>query len=188
MILIGLSGKLGVGKSTIARNLVSRLNNWQIASFADLLKQEAAKLYGFDVRLAYTEQGKATSIPLPNGGSMSLRELLQWYGTDVVRAKNRDYWVQTMTQHLAVIRDKVAGVVIDDVRFPNEAALVLRRKGLLVRIEPYPDYALTSRHASETALDGYKGFMLTLRPNFGEEYLRQAADEIVAAAQIQAIF
>jgi nucleoside-triphosphatase THEP1 len=184
MIVIGISGKLGVGKSTIARHIVSKLDNWQIASFADLLKQEAAEQFGLDVRLAYTEQGKASIISLPDGSRKTLRELLQWYGTDVVRAKDRDYWVRSMTQHLDRVRSKVAGMIIDDVRFPNEANLVLRRQGFLVRIDPYPGYALASDHASETALDGYKGFRLKLRPNFGEECLRKAADAIIVAERM----
>jgi nucleoside-triphosphatase THEP1 len=62
MVIIGISGKLGVGKSTIARHIVASLENWQIAAFADLLKQETAKRFDFDVRLTYTPQGKETVI------------------------------------------------------------------------------------------------------------------------------
>jgi hypothetical protein len=181
MVIIGISGKLGVGKTTLAQYIIAMRKGWQIAAFADLLKREAAEKFDFDVRLAYNPAGKATLIKLPTGESKTVRELLQWYGTDVVRAEDRDYWVRGMTRHLALAQDKIPGIVIDDVRFPNEANCVLTQHGLLVRIEPYPGYIPASAHSSETALDNYKGFTLTLHPAFGEEHLRQTANEILAA-------
>jgi hypothetical protein len=150
-----------------------------ITAFAILLKEEVAEKFDFDVRLAYSDQGKATQIKLPSGEKKTVRELLQWYGTDVVRARDREYWVRTMHHHLDLAEGKIPGIVISDVRFPNEAALVLQRKGLLVRLEAYPGYVPPSTHVSETALDRYKGFIMTIRPDFGEEHLRQAALKIV---------
>jgi hypothetical protein len=88
-----------------------------------------------------------------------------------------------MAEHLRLAQDKVAGIVIDDVRFPNEGNLVQGMHGLLVRIEPYPGYTPQSNHVSETAMDGYKAFMLTLRPAFGEEHLRRAAEDVIKAAK-----
>jgi hypothetical protein len=184
MRIIGISGKIGVGKTTVAQHIALSREGWQITSFADRLKQEAAKQYHFDLRLAYSDNGKETLIKLPDGSRKTVRELLQWYGTEVVRARDRDYWVRAMEQHLAIARHKIDGLVIDDVRFPNEAALIKRWRGLLVRIEPYPEYSLASDHASETALDGYKGFNLTLRPEYGVSHLLLAAGQIKMVAGI----
>ena len=183
MRIIGISGKIGVGKTTVAQHIIALFQGWQITSFAELLKQEAARQYHFDLLLAYSKKGKETPIKLPDGTVKTVRELLQWYGTEVVRARDRDYWVRAMEQHLAIARHKIDGLVIDDVRFPNEANLVRLKKGLLVRIEPYPGYAPLSDHASETALDVYKGFALTLRPEFGEDHLRRAAEKIASTAR-----
>jgi hypothetical protein len=183
MDIIGISGKFGVGKTTIANYIVDMLDGWQTASFADLIKQETAREFQFDPRLAYSKEGKETLIHLPDGNCMTIRDLLQWYGTDVVRAKDPDYWVRAMVKHLAFIRNVIPGIVIDDVRFPNEANRVRVQKGLLVQIAPYPGYIPSSEHISETALDNYLGFALVIRPDFGEEHLRKAAEEIVRAAQ-----
>jgi hypothetical protein len=183
MRIIGLSGKIGVGKTTIAQYIIELLKGWQIASFADLIKQEAARKYDFDPALAYSKAGKETVIKLSDGSRKTVRELLQHYGTDVVRAGDRDRWVRVMERNLMIARGKIPGVIIDDVRFPNEALMVRRRAGLLVRIEPYPGYIAPSSHISETALDKWRGFMLTLRPEFGAEPLRFAATEIVSAAR-----
>jgi hypothetical protein len=183
MQIIGISGKIGVGKTTIAQNIALSREGWQISAFADLLKEEVARQYHFDLRLAYSDKGKETLIKLPDGPSKTVRELLQYYGTEVVRAKDQNYWVRGMEQHLAIARHKIDGLVIDDVRFPNEAGLIRRWRGLLVRIEPYPGYQTVSDHASETALDDYKGFALTLRPEYGGSHLQRAAEEIVEACR-----
>jgi cytidylate kinase len=93
MRIIGLSGKIGVGKTTIALHITNLLKGWQIMSFADLIKQEAAREYGFDPALAYSKAGKETVIKLSDGSRKTVRELLQYYGTDVVRAGDRDRWI-----------------------------------------------------------------------------------------------
>ena len=184
MYLIAISGKIGVGKTTIAQKIIAALDSgWQRTSFAILLKEEVAERFHFDVRLAYSTAGKETVIKLPDGSRKTVRELLQWYGTDVVRAKDRDYWIRAMGKHLAVSKGKVDGLVIDDVRFPNEANLVRLHKGFLVRVEPYQGYVPLSDHASETALDNYRSFALILRPEYGEAHLHQAAEQIIVSAK-----
>jgi hypothetical protein len=183
MQLIGISGKIGVGKSSVANFLLDHLPGWHKAAFAGLLKTEIAKKYGFDLRLCYDEAGKASLITLPDGSRKTVRELLQWYGTDVVRAKDPHYWVSTMERHLRFAPPVIPGHIIDDVRFPDEANFVRRNRGLLVRINPYPDYTspLGADHASETALDSYKGFSMVLSPEFGVKHLEAAAAEILKA-------
>ena len=68
MGIIGISGKIGVGKTTIAQHITSLLKDWQIMSFADRIKQETAREYDFDPALAYSKAGKETVIKLSDGG------------------------------------------------------------------------------------------------------------------------
>ena len=183
MYLIGLSGKMGVGKTAIAQYIIDQLAGWQITAFADGLKDETAREYGFDVRLCYGN--KDTVITLKNGQRKTVRELLQWHGTDVVRARDPHHWVRGMEAHLAASENVgIPGIVIHDVRFPNEANMVRKKRGFLVRIEPYAGYQATSSHSSENALERYQGFMLTLAPVLGDDSLREAAEQIISAAQI----
>ncbi len=68
--------------------------------------------------------------------------------------------------------------VIHDVRFPNEAEMVKRLGGSLVRMNPYDGWEskVGAWHESETALDGYR-VNLELFPKFGQ--LREVAEFLV---------
>lgn len=48
------------------------------------------------------------------------RALLQYVGTDIIRKKDPDYWVNFLLDMMAFFRDEWDYVIIDDCRFPNE--------------------------------------------------------------------
>jgi deoxyadenosine/deoxycytidine kinase len=77
MLLIGLSGKIGVGKTVLARELCSRSENAVRLSFATALKQEAATRYEYDPQLNDTVAGKNSVIYHPDlpDGSATVREI-----------------------------------------------------------------------------------------------------------------
>lgn len=185
--VIGISGKIGVGKTALSLLLLDMLPGWQRASFGDLLKQEVAGKFGIPLEDCFTDKYKLVGLTtkrekagLPR--AMTVRELLQWYGTDVVRAKDKDYWVKAMKTAFQTMQGKIPGVIVDDVRFANEASLIKISGGLLVRLEAYPGYAMPPEiagHASETALDGYKRFDLVFAPEYGQEHLKAVAAAIV---------
>jgi adenylate kinase family enzyme len=176
MHVIALSGKIGTGKTTVAEMLLKYLPYKRIA-FADVLKQETAKKFRFPVELCYSETGKNTEVPMPDGRLLTVRNLLQWYGTDVKRAQDPDYWVKRMEMTLYKPAYRLSGVIIDDVRFPNEAHLVERLGGSLFRIQPYPGYVQKSDHVSETVLDDFI-FPIVFTPDYGKNHLQAVADEI----------
>ena len=102
MIVVGISGKIGTGKSTVAAMLSERLGDkCVVTSFAKKLKEEVAVEYGIDPKLFMNEEGKNTIIkcddrfepPLPKE-EMTIREILQWYGSEYRRAQDEDYWVK----------------------------------------------------------------------------------------------
>lgn len=174
--IIGLSGKVGVGKSAMAGHLHRYLPNSRRMSFAYLLKNEVSCLFSFP--RVWCDMDKNRIIPLTMGRSslnmprsMTVRELLQWYGTDVIRRHSPDRWVNAMREKLNGVR--VDYVIIDDVRFVNEAKLVSDLNGLLVRLEPYAGYERPVKsdglmpHVSETALDNFRGWDMVFRPQSG---------------------
>ena len=180
-MLIGLSGKIGCGKTFLANYFlevhgqmpVSIRTTYFRLGFADILKEEAGNAYGYPNNWNYTEHGKAEIInhpdlPRPN---MTIREVLQWHGTDYRREQDPDYWVKKMK---STIYQRTCGrpinIIIDDVRFVNEAEMIKKGGGILIRIDPYPEWkpGKFAEHKSETELDCYGGFDLLLMPEYGE--------------------
>lgn len=154
--LIGLVGKKRVGKDAIAQTLVREYDFTQLA-FADLLKDAAIALnpiVGVDddlmflVRLATAVHGRGwegTKAKYPEA-----RSILQRLGTDVVRAVDEDFWVKALEARLLATDGPV---VVSDVRFENEAALIRRYGGTVVRVTRHDAYRDLDDHASEN-VDG----------------------------------
>lgn len=146
MKVIAISGHAGHGKDTVAQFLKTELENAGtkvlITHYADLLKY-ICKTY-FDWDGEKDEKG---------------RELLQYVGTDVVRLKDPDFWVDFVSDILTLFDKRWDFVLIPDARFPNEINR-LKEKGfdtIHVRvIRPKFAGKLTAEqkaHPSETALD-----------------------------------
>lgn len=84
---------------------------------------------------------------LKNKTFKNVREILQYIGTDVIRAFNPNWHVEQLEK---IIKIDV-NYVIDDVRFPNEADLIRKLNGdLWYIIRPKIDNI--SNHSSETSL------------------------------------
>lgn len=185
MRIMGISGKLGTGKTTLFHILRNTVKNAVRLGYGDLLKKEAASAFAFPLSWAYSPSGKCEVIN--TGGAfgtpcelMSVREILQWWGTEYRRAQNTDYWCNEMARRVEAVKAEGASlVVIDDVRFPDEAELVIGHHGIMVRLEPYPEWkpGPNADHASETSLDDYQRFTAIYRPAFGG--LERVAEDIL---------
>lgn len=181
MLVVGLSGKIGTGKTGLAKALVNRFPDGMAVrvAFGDLLKQECAEACGFPVGWCYNQKDKETRLVLVprflrylfDQDYAFVREMLQVYGTGYRRKQDPGYWVVAMGKALDEL--KFSGVrvaVIDDVRFQDEADMVLGLGGILYRLMPYDGWAPGpfAGHESETALDGFEGFAKWLHPSFGD--------------------
>lgn len=148
MKVICISGKAQHGKDTTAAMLKEILEESGkkvlIAHFADLLKYICKTYFGWDGQK--DEHG---------------RHILQYVGTDVIRAKSPDYWADFIVNFLSMFQDEWDYVILPDCRFPNEYEL-FKYSGIdtvLVRVERSnfvsPLTAEQQQHLSETALDNY---------------------------------
>lgn len=153
MRLIALTGKAGCGKTTVANRLV-RDHGFIRYSFATPLK-DMLRAVGVD---------KDTPIP---DLDVTPRYMMQTLGTDWGRKMiHPDIWVILARQHLTRMLappsatrltrhpHRRPGVVIDDLRFDNEAELIHDLGGtviLLQRSDHHPD-ATVDAHASEAGI------------------------------------
>ena len=162
--LIGLSGRRGSGKDTVAQ-LIRQLQPerlWHIRSFGDSIKAVCAALTGEVVTPYYSQEGKAERVPT---FGRTRGEMLQQVGS-ALRA-----W-----EPLVLVDAFFAGlppdafVLVPDVRFANEADPIRARGGLMLRVEGDPlqqrgDGTRDDNHPSEIAMDDYPHFAATIHNN-----------------------
>lgn len=166
--ILGISGKIGCGKSTLAQMLAADLG-WRVLSFGGLIKDETSRVFGFPREWCDSQQGKRRVVQLkPSaklGATATVRQLLQYWGTDVCRAKDPEYWMRAMAHAM----ENQVGVIVDDVRFANEARMILARGGMLVRLDPYKGWepGPEAEHVTETALDSWPTWALRAAPSLG---------------------
>lgn len=121
-MLVGLAGYAGSGKSTLAKGL----QNYQRLSFAAALKDQVTLMLsaiGIDVNFNDSEQKE------------KYRDLLVFWGA-FKRREDPDYWIkQLYMRNASVFAQDGHRVVIDDVRYPNEARWIKGKGGNVIFIE-----------------------------------------------------
>ncbi|MEM8575509.1 MAG: deoxynucleotide monophosphate kinase [Pseudomonadota bacterium] len=141
-MIIGLTGRAGSGKSECA-HFLQRRYGLEICKFAAPLK---SMLYALGLNAREIE-GDLKQEPCNLLGGKTPRHAMQTLGTEWGRDLiDSDLWTNAWLRGLPSDRSAVA----DDVRFPNEAALVRRLGGKVIEIvrpdlEPIP-----GEHPSET--------------------------------------
>ncbi len=149
--LIGLySPAPGCGKTTAANLFIEH----QRVSFAAPLKRAVWRLLDkLNIRLPgahYVYTDKEAIIPELG---VSARHMMQTLGTEWGRACiHPDFWVMIARAKTQRIMADGRSVVIDDVRFPNEAAMIRELGGELWRIDR-PGIAYDGDHSSEGGLE-----------------------------------
>lgn len=150
MHVIAFTGVSGAGKTTAANILHESYRNLIATkmSFAEPLKALCKDIFPWVPAEAFfgnQAQRLAPVSGLPEGWTG--RRILQHLGTEGFRAIDPDLWTKNMEHRLQHCSYPI--VLIDDVRFPNEAALV-RRYGVLYRINrPGAGIAGATQHESE---------------------------------------
>lgn len=151
MRLVGIAGRAGAGKSLVAERLVT-LADYDVLSFAEPLKRMAGRFlidnYGYTLAEVEFFMNHKT-LTLPELG-VTMRYFLQTLGTDWGRELINPYiWVNMGADSIAEQLEH-SPVVIDDLRFEAEAAVIRGFDGLvihLLRCGGLPD-----SHASEAGI------------------------------------
>lgn len=158
--IIAFLGPAGSGKSLCCQLLhdlgqaegkkVTRL------SFADPLKKVCSDIYCFAYDIPsesfYGTQDEK-DLTHETVGFRSGREILQFLGTGCFRAMTPDVWIQYLVKHCEVVaRYGTDLIVIDDLRFTNEAAALRKLGAYIVRVqrEQPPSNGSAAMHLSET--------------------------------------
>lgn len=187
-ILFTMSGKMGAGKDTVG-DLISdelKTKDYKLinTSFGQLIREEVTDLVEDYNRLEYKGAYAAkVGATIDNLSKLSklledctvydrtdeAREALQFWGTEVRRKQDTNYWINKMSQFIVDKVNKGYSVNVTDARFPNEVELVEDLLGKVVRLN-VPASVRVERvelrdnikvnisaleHASETALDAY---------------------------------
>ena len=142
-MIIGLSGKQGTGKSTIAKAIQDTYKDVKIFKIAGIIYELQDYIYN---RVGLTLQGDK---------DRPLLIALGMWGRD----KDSDLWTNVAIRE-ALEYSKQGGIaLIDDIRFPNEA-LRVKENGLLIRIEGLqrgPNITEEMKtNITECALDDFK--------------------------------
>lgn len=159
-MIVGISGKIGSGKSTIAEQFKNF--GFYLDSFANSVKDVSSIIFGFDRnKLEGISKEDRIWRETPDerysnllGKNFSPRDSLILIGTTLGRNQiHQDIWIESVfNRHLPN-----KNLLITDVRFPNEYESIKKRGGILIRINRQNETNLTnSNHESECALDNYK--------------------------------
>lgn len=131
-MIFGISGKMGSGKDTVGKIIYDMLKpNCKITHFADPLKDLCINYLGLSYDDVYTENGKKQ---FNDFWKMTNREILQKVGTDAFRnGFDKDVWVKIT--ELNILSKHDCNYIIPDIRFDNEAEMVIKHGGIVLNIE-----------------------------------------------------
>jgi len=139
-MLIGLLGRIGSGKGTVADELVNNYGFRQ-DSYAATLKDMTALMFNWDrdMLTGDTIESRSSREQIDHWWSEKLgipeftpRLALQLIGTDVFRNNfHQDIWMfSAMARY-----NKGENVVISDCRFPNEVQAIRDQGGRIIQVE-----------------------------------------------------
>jgi hypothetical protein len=163
--ILGFGVTAQVGKDTAAEYIERRFPDAKRISFADRLKEVAQLLFGLSYEQCYGPVSVKEKID-PRYG-LTPREIMQGLGQKM-REIYPDIWIDTVfnitiPQLEAVGFDKF---VISDVRYPNEAKIIERNGGYLVKLErDAGGVSVGAEHSSETAMNCFNDYFKIIENN-----------------------
>lgn len=142
-LLIGLTGRAGAGKSTVARMLTDHYAFTKLALAEPILDMLCTLFCMAGVDGAWAIERALKEQPTVLG--YSYRHLAQTLGTEWGRGLAPDFWLRVLALRMESPELQHENIVVSDVRFPNEADFIKRRGGWLVRVTraPQADEATT---------------------------------------------
>lgn len=180
--VVGLCGFAGAGKDEAAKTLVAR--HWTRVAFADAVREAVQAL---DPMFEYDGANERRTCDLLAQYSWKeakahpeMRRLLQRMGTEAGRnIHGEDCWVNIARRKILVA---YSDVVVTDIRFANEAAMIRELGGRIVRIER-PGVGPVNGHCSEAQeLDADD----TIINDGSIEQLHETIRQLVVSAELEA--
>lgn len=179
------SNAMGSGKTTSARYLVNK-HAFTLIRFAGPLK---AMTYALLKEVGYTHMEARAFIdgdiatkeqPLDRLQSFTTRRIMQTLGTEWARHNlHEDFWANVTREAISPLVEANRPVVIDDLRYRNEAHMLQALGATIIRIDR--EVAVVSApHSSEGELAGFKpDFILE---NNGELAALEADLDVIVAS------
>jgi len=161
MKFIGLSGKAGSGKNTIAQHICLSQEMWEFSFASSIKNMISALMYEqADIGL-WVEEGKEDLIPEMN---ITYREAMQGLG-DWGRNHHPNFWIDALKKshnyQFAEREIPEAWAVITDVRFDNEADWIRSQGGVIWHIER-PGAIKVKDHISEAGITKRPGEVIIM--------------------------
>lgn len=154
-VLIGLTGRAGVGKDTVG-NILRTLCAVRTLALADPIRNMLS--VGLDIPTDCFERAQKEA-PITRFGK-SPRQLMQTLGTEWGRQHVApDLWTRIAEKRISgwrtqMIFSHIDGVAVTDIRFADEAAWIHAQGGRVWHIDSNRDgIAPVSPHSSETGID-----------------------------------
>lgn len=199
-LIVGFTGKIGVGKTTTCLHLANLLNSngysTGLASFGDGLRFAMSREFRLHPSIMFDQQLKNKELGVLPGSehlmklvkncpatahlteTNTLRNLMQEYSQNGQRKENPDIWVDYLNERVNFMPNDI--ILVDDIRQKNELDYC-RSNGIVFRIPPYKGYQFPEKanHAVESAIDDETEGINTIKElEFGEQNLINIAAKI----------
>ena len=156
LTLIALTGNINSGKTTVSEYLQ---NTWGFTeyTFSKPIK-EMALIFGFEHHQVYGTQ--VQKLEINADWSISAREFLQKFGTDICReslaktipdmnfGESKSPWIRLFEIYIKKYIEQYPNgcIVVSDIRFLDEAAVIKKLGGCIVRIDRVAGIQRTNEH------------------------------------------
>ena len=158
--IIGITGKKFSGKDTLGNYLIKK-HNYKRFAFADALKEACRAIFNFDDEQLYGNKKEE----IDEFWNVTPRTIFQFVGTDLFRNQistvvpniGSNIWTEVLKKKILneIVIDPNVKIIITDVRFENEIALIKELNGSCVRLKRN-DIEYTDTHCSEQYIDNFK--------------------------------
>lgn len=185
--LVGVIGRKRAGKDSFAARLVEA-HGFRRLAFADALRDAALALDPIVTPVDTVAGSVRLSELVAQVGwegakaHTEVRRTLQRFGQGV-RLVDEDFWLRPVLAQVDAEPDRPT--VITDVRYPNEAAAVVERGGVIVRmVRPGLGHDEADTHESETALADFRADWVVFN-NTTLEHVYEKADHFASCIRTE---
>lgn len=189
IMIIGLMGTMGSGK-TLAANYLASKHNFVEFSFAQCLKKALKELFLLSDEQLYGTQAQKEE-PDQRWFGCSSRRIMQYVGTELLR-NNMENIMPGLGKNIFIHHFRIwydeqiklnpeLRVVISDVRFQNEADVINCLDGKLIKIARFSqNTTISNLHESEVEMSKIKNYHCEIINNQTIDYLFEELDKIIS--------